>query len=438
MARSADTYHGDGGTGFVAMLCVVALLALLAGHFAPDIAGLLLDVAAALLRPLALASPRHAAALARLAALDPSAVTTQEAWAVLGAAARWYVWPLGLPLVAGLACAGWRLSVADRYRRTLTMRTLLEADLGVSPCIAPALNWPGGILAEPLDSGPWAAGRQPVQLVARHGLLLDAGNGNRPVPEDGLLGPDHLANPHSPWLSPDVSLVFDRGRAAEMFRGQMGPRWQGFDALPPHLRKLACAWVLFAGGHKDRAQALLDAMSLSFRVAGAAAPSRLAWRRRAAARPGTPRRYRLDTAIPAPDLALCRRLLAEKDGPSKALRPHAVWRNLALLALYAAARERGVLPTAEFLWLRPVDRRLWYLCNNMGRRTAWPEIAGPWSHYRAECRLGEMEAGFRGEEEPQVEAAVDALEVAMWEEGWLRTDNLSEGVRGRHTQLGID
>ena len=105
------------------------------------------------------------------------------------------------------------------------------------------------------------------------------------------------------------------------------------------------------------------------------------------------------------------------------LKPHSFWRDTALLALYEAARTKGVLPTAEFIWLRPVNRQLWYLLNNLGRRTAWP--AGLWAHYMTETAISRVDPSSRGIEDPQVEEAVSALGRALYEEGWITADQAS-------------
>jgi hypothetical protein len=48
----------------------------------------------------------------------------------------------------------------------------------------------------------------------------------------------------------------------------------------------------------------------------------------------------------------------------------------------------GVLASAQFLWLRGVDRELWYACNNLGRRTFHSEGAGALAHFMAEDAAG--------------------------------------------------
>lgn len=59
-----------------------------------------------------------------------------------------------------------------------------------------------------------------------------------------------------------------------------------------------------------------------------------------------------------------------------------------LYAMLSDARSLGVLPADEFRWLRVVDRRLWLVMNNVGRNTAWTEIAGLYCHYLYESRKG--------------------------------------------------
>jgi len=80
-----------------------------------------------------------------------------------------------------------------------------------------------------------------------------------------------------------------------------------------------------------------------------------------------------------------------------------------MATLLELARTDGVLATAEFLWLKPIDRPLWYMLNSVGRQTAFPEIAGVFAHWVAEKRLD------RPLKVPMVEEAVKALEMAMKE-----------------------
>jgi len=66
-------------------------------------------------------------------------------------------------------------------------------------------------------------------------------------------------------------------------------------------------------------------------------------------------------------------------------------------------REVGVLASADFLWLKKFDRRLWYTMNNVGRRVGWAEVSGIWSHYIAERATGTRL------DTPHVDGAIEAF-----------------------------
>lgn len=80
-----------------------------------------------------------------------------------------------------------------------------------------------------------------------------------------------------------------------------------------------------------------------------------------------------------------------------------------LPSLLEFARQDGVLPSAEFLWLKPLDRRLWFLLNCVGRQTPFAEIAGAFAHWKAEKEFGKPLTV------PMVEEAVNGLEIAVKE-----------------------
>lgn len=56
--------------------------------------------------------------------------------------------------------------------------------------------------------------------------------------------------------------------------------------------------------------------------------------------------------------------------------------------LSVARKDRGVLPSAAFLWLKAEDRLLWYILNNVGNEAIMVEAAGAAAHWRAECQIG--------------------------------------------------
>src|SRR5260363_436592 len=55
-----------------------------------------------------------------------------------------------------------------------------------------------------------------------------------------------------------------------------------------------------------------------------------------------------------------------------------------LMALLIEARTLGVLPSSHFIWLKPLDRALWYALNTAGRKVPFIESAGVFNQMQAE------------------------------------------------------
>ena len=83
------------------------------------------------------------------------------------------------------------------------------------------------------------------------------------------------------------------------------------------------------------------------------------------------------------------------------------------MALLYRARRKGVLANAQFLWLRPMDRPLWYALCQCGGRTAMMEGAAAWAHYMMEEQAGHTL------DSPHVASAVSSLRDALNAQGWL-------------------
>ena len=64
------------------------------------------------------------------------------------------------------------------------------------------------------------------------------------------------------------------------------------------------------------------------------------------------------------------------------------WQDSAFPAMLSVARkDRGVLPSAAFLWMKSEDRPLWYILNNVGSEATMIEAAGAMAHFRAEIQI---------------------------------------------------
>ena len=323
----------------------------------------------------------------------------------VGKYVRWIVCPvIGAFLVWGVVS---KRRISEYYKREFTMQTLVENNVKEFPCMAPIANRKKSLLKEPLDEGKWRTPRQPIQFVAENKLLFDGKD--KPIPKKHFINRDGTANLRSRLLkknnNKDVAL--DVSRARKLFIEQLGPTFTGIDALPDYMQGLVAAFLAYGGGGRDKAQAMLDQMSLSF---------------------VEPENEGDDFDI---DITGADKLIEQYKNDEEleyTVKHHESYVYPWLMALYEDfAKRKGVLPSSQFIWLRPVNNCLFCALNQMGKREPWIEAAGPWAHYQAENQAEQRI------EKPHVEEAVVGLKSYMINDGWMQEPkkrfNIGQGRR---------
>lgn len=247
----------------------------------------------------------------------------------------------------------------SRFKKTYTMKRLFEAEKNNYPQIIPVSNV--DLVAEHVDKGPWSMAMTPLQFAKRHKLLQEV---HTQVSGIGA--------------KETISATILRGEAYQVFALQVGPLWPGIDKLNIYTKALFAAFAARANRDSEAASALLRRISLS------SASGKL-------------------------DFFGAQELF-DKHKNSK-IAQRVVDRHAYVLTVMAsilmAAREDGVLASADFLWLKVVDRRMWFMLNAIGRQTPHTEVSGPFAHWLAERELG------RKISSPMVEEAVNALDGAI-------------------------
>jgi intracellular multiplication protein IcmP len=244
---------------------------------------------------------------------------------------------------------------SSRYRKTYTMKSLRNTVHKNWPEITPIMNL--DLIKQPLMEGPWAMAQTPLEFCKQRKLLRTKQDKDGKTVWHLLRAPAHRA-----------------------FVLQLGPLWNGNPFKQPiHIQALMVIFIACAQKDRKLARRLLEQIATSARETG-----------------------HLDfTGVPA---------LLAKYSRSKALiwavQRHAYVGTM-LATLLEIARTDGVLATSEFLWLKPFDRRLWYMLNSVGRQTAFVEVSGLFAHWLAEkafkCPL----------KTPMVKEAVIGLQVAI-------------------------
>ena len=171
-----------------------------------------------------------------------------------------------------------------------------------------------------------------------------------------------------------------RGDAKRVFTLQLGPVWNGFEHCPPHVCALAA--VFMARMNRDKAAA--------FKILAVLDKS---------------------TSEGKPDYNVATSTLKkyqQAENVQEVLGQHAYLLTV-MASLLKGSRDDGVMPSSDFLWLKVVDRRLWYMLNCVGRQTPFAEVGGPFAHWIAERVAG------RRSLTPMIDEAIRAMEVAIKE-----------------------
>ena len=271
-------------------------------------------------------------------------------------------YPIGLGLFI-LAIIIFSTHPGSRHKKVYDMEKLVRAEKKHWPQITPVVN--KNLVDTNLEEGEWAMAMTPLQFAKHYHLLQIT---RIAASEDKL------------EKEAKLELSINRGMANRILSLQLGRLWKGGDALPMHAKALFAVFAAKANRDSEPAVKLLAQMAAS-------------------------------SAQGKIDFSNTEELLAKHSHQKNVLalcNKHA-YETTVLASMLELAREDGVLASADFLWLKPVDRKLWYILNTVGRRTVVPEVAGIFAHWIAEKELGKRMVA------PMVEQAVLGLELAMRE-----------------------
>lgn len=293
--------------------------------------------------------------------IDPKSVTVDQLLAFstqVGAYTRFPVMAILLFLSIWL----YFTNVALKFKKNYSMNTLREQEQQNWHQIMPVTKL--DIVNEDVDKGPWAMALTPMEFAKKHNLLKK----DDFAPED----PQHPGVP--------ITAGIKRGEAKTIFILQLGSLWRGFEVLPIHYMALAAVCCARISQDRDGASQLLKTINesvLKGKISFLGAKALL--------------KKHVESTIVQETVAI-----------------HA-YNITALASLLTKARQDGVLPTCDFLWLKTYDRRLWYMLNSVGRQTPFVEVGGVFAHWKAEKAMG------RRSVVPMVDEAIKALEEAVKE-----------------------
>lgn len=292
--------------------------------------------------------------------LDPSTVEFNQLHALTRSVGDFMRYPVILTMVV-LAIILYRSNITLKFRKAHDMKSLRAQEQFNWPAIMPVIK--EDLVSQDVNVGPWAMAMTPMEFARKYNLLKK---------DDVLLD--------NPVPGQEMTAGIRRGDAKRVFTLQLGPYWDGFEHCSPQAYALCAVFIARMNRDRDAGNHILSVIDKTF-VAG-----------------------KPDFSVAKPIMKKYQNTQIVQDIVSK----HAYMLTV-IGSLLEAARDDGVVPSSEFLWLKPIDRRLWYMLNCIGRQTPYSEVAGPFAHWRAEKEMG------RRSLVPMIDEAIRALEIAIKE-----------------------
>lgn len=356
--------------------------------------------------------------------MDPSNYGIQalyKLFAIHGTVLRW-------PILIWMIYTAWKTKkgvVRYRYRRKIkNVYDLIDIQANHFP--ASKIIRGKNLLKHHLYDGPWRTYAIPIDFALDNQLLWTHKgdqkgviDGRAPVDEERMVPIPAFNKDEKLWEFVDKRkalphyryTALNLARANEVFAKQLGPVWNGSASLPPMERGLYAAFCAQAAGDAGAAHQLMNQMAFSWVEAT----------------------YDKNWNVVTPhhcDITGAEELIAKHESHRRiqeVLNRHAHRYNV-IFGVLNAARANGRIFSSTFLWLRPVNRDLFFHLNSDGGQCSFWENAGLWAHYQIECELGKRQL------KPYVFSAVFALHDQMSREHWIEPGKYSQEAQRREVE----
>ncbi len=237
-----------------------------------------------------------------------------------------------------------------------SMQSLAKSEVNNWPYIAPVIN--RDIAKQPLFTGKFAMAKKPYDYAVKHKILKDI---------------------------KDLSSL-DKSVAEKVFASQLGKPISSFEEMKPQEKAIFLILASFyCDDDLNKPLTYKHINNLAFQA------SKISTKR-------------------MPDFTDLKELEKYLNNPyiKDVIKTHSYAYTM-IIELYTSAKSRGVLPSSYFVWLKPRDRKLWYVLNCVGRKVSFVEVSGIFSHYKLEMTLN------KSLPVPFVKTAIKGLEIALTE-----------------------
>ncbi len=272
-----------------------------------------------------------------------------ELYDIMGRYQRWLFLPISLFFAWHI---GFIVSKRDNsLKRVMGFNDLIKYQTSEWGSIGMSYNFDPSKITE----GPWAPSMQPMEWIQKYAI-------------------------------DEKTRLIDRERVRINLLDQLGAQWTAYIDQPYYVRVIIASLACHLIHERDAGIGILDRVGISLAHTGGISKEIVA---EADALMTQPKYYEPVNAI---------------------MRRHA-YVATAMLSLFSKAKsESGIIASAEFRWLKGIDRTLWYALNGLGRHTTWVEAAAIKAHWEIECRAA------KPINQPSIDQAVQAVHDYFAEE----------------------
>lgn len=277
-------------------------------------------------------------------------------------------------ILTGLGVVAYTAAPQSKWRKRYNLEMLIKAQAQTWRVITPITRCNPALVTRspkkpiPVPLEPWAEALFPEEWLAVEGVPYD-----------------------------EAAKKVDPAKATVAFTKQLCGPWRGVEKLPDYLQGLFVAFALKIARRRPDCRHMLEELAVCWWPdKGMVLPARL--------------KAEIQKHLRDPKLM----------GPALEVASKHAWVATVFLGLLQKARiEGGVLASAEFIWLRPTLRALWYPLNGLGSMSFYTEAGGAMAHFMAEVLEGR--AGKPSQDgvlvgpikQPSVKPAIEALEAYM-------------------------
>ncbi len=261
-----------------------------------------------------------------------------------------------IPPIVAMGVIAFMRSPRERYTTVHSMSSLAKQEAKIWPEIAPVAGLQDRLVKEDPTKGEWASAMTEREFAHKHNLITSDADGKPAAKRD---------------------------ETREIFAEMLGRRWTSPYALPDHMRALFAAFAMRIGGDAEGCTAKLRLLATTF-AAGGAKGIDCSWVN-----------AEIKKHIGHPLV-------------QRAIEKHA-YEYTVMATMLQLAKTDGVLASPMFIWVKTVDRKLWYTLNNVGRYAFHVDCAGIMAHWLFEKTVR------MAIPTPMVSKAVDGLDMALKE-----------------------